>query len=61
MKVFMNMDLNLCTFCIPIWPLASAPQREYDTGFGLNALDISQDILKESAQWDDLILGPQTS
>lgn len=57
----MSMDLQLCTFCLPIWLLASALQTESDTGFALNASDPSQEVLKESAQWGNLILGPKTS
>lgn len=45
----MSMDLQLCTFCLRIWLLASALQRESDTGFTLNSLYASQEVLKESA------------
>jgi len=47
----MIRDLQLCTFCLGIWLLASAPQRESDTGFTLNASDTSTEVLKESAVW----------
>lgn len=53
----MSIDLHLCAFCLHIWLLASAPQRGFNTGFALNASDNSQEILKESAQWGNLIPG----
>lgn len=53
------MDLQLCTFCLPIWLLASAPKGNLD--FALNVSDNSQEVLKESAQWTNPILGPDTS
>lgn len=55
----MSIDLQLCTFCLHIWPFASAPQRGFDTGFALNASDNSQEILKESAQRGNLIPEPK--
>lgn len=57
----MSMDLQLGTFCLPIWLLASALQTESDTAFALNASDTSQQVLRESAQWGNLILGPKIS
>lgn len=34
-----------------------APQKEFGTGFALNASNNSQEILKKSAQWAKLIPG----
>lgn len=43
-KGFMSMDLQLCTFCLPMWLLASAPKGNLI----LTLLEMLQTILKKS-------------